>query len=329
MSLLPVTLATWDYDRVRALMDGRIKVEGCDLRHINLSPEECFHRAWAGEFDAAELGICSYLTALARDVSPYVAIPVFPSRIFRHSAIYVRSDRQIDAPADLRGKRIGIPQYDMAVAVWVRGFLKEDFQVAAGDIEWHQGGLETPGRRSHFAVNLPPGISLHNLPNGATLSGMLARGELDGVITARPPSCFDAGHPQVRRLFSDYRQVEAEYFRRTGIFPIMHVIGIRRALVEQHPWLAVSLLKSFSEAKRLAEAELREINALKLTLPWVAAEVQETERLMGSDFWPYGIEGNLGTLQAIARYCFEQGITSRLVALEEMFAPTTMRKLRI
>jgi 4,5-dihydroxyphthalate decarboxylase len=329
MSLLQITLATWDYDRVRALMDGRVKVEGCDLRHINLPPEECFHRAWAEEFDAAELGVCSYLTALTRGASPYMAIPVFPSRMFRHSAIYIRSDRGINAPADLRSKRIGVPQYDMAVAVWVRGFLKDDFQVAPDDIEWHQGGLETPGRRSHFEVELPAGILLRNLPDGATLSGMLAKGDLDGVITARPPSCFDTGHPQVRRLFPKYRQIETDYFRRTGIFPIMHVIGIRRELVERHPWLAVSLLKAFAEAKRLAAAELREVNALKITLPWVTAELQETQRLMGSDFWPYGVEGNLKALQAIARYCFEQGITSRLVTVEELFAPTTLRQVRI
>lgn len=329
MSLLPLTLATWDYDRVRAMMDRRVGVEGCDLRHINLAPEECFHRAWAGEFDAAELGICSYLTSLTRGLPDFVAIPVFPSRIFRHSAIYVRTDRKIETPQDLRGKKIGVPQYDMAVAVWVRGFLKDDFGVNPEDVEWHQGGLETPGRRSHFSINLPENIKLKNLGDGETLSAMLAQGALDAVITARSPSCFDSGHPNVRRLFDDFREVEIDYYRRTEIFPIMHVIGVRRSLVEQNPWLPVSLLKSFTESKRLAEAELREFNALKLTLPWITAEVAETERLMGKDYWPYGLDGNRTTLDAIARYCFEQGITSRLVSIEEMFIPTTLRKLRI
>ncbi|MEA2906959.1 MAG: 4,5-dihydroxyphthalate decarboxylase [Alphaproteobacteria bacterium] len=329
MSLLPLTLATWDYDRVRALMDGRVRIEGCDHRHINVAPEECFHRAWAGEFDAAELGFCSYLMSVARGNSPFVAIPVFTSRIFRHSGIYIRDDRGIDAPADLKGKRIGVPQYEMAAAVWIRGFLHEDFGVAPADIAWRQGGLEISGRRSPVPLTPPPGLSIEPIPDGATLSTMLAAGELDGIVTARAPSCFDAGHPHVRRLFDDYRAVEQDYFRRTKLFPIMHVVGIRRALAEQHPWLAASLLKAFGEAKRLAEAELREVNALKIGLPWVTSEVRETERLMGADYWPYGVEANLKTLQTCARYVAGQGITPREVKVEEMFAATTLKGMKI
>ncbi len=329
MSLLSLTLATWDYDRVKAIIDGRVEVEGCDLRHISVAPEECFHRAWAGEFDAAELGICSYLTALTRGTPDFIAIPVFPSRIFRHSSIYVRSDRKIETPNDLRGKRIGVPQYDMAVAVWVRGFLQDDFGIHPEDVEWYQGGLETPGRRSHFSIDLPERIRLRNLGDGQTLSAMLADGELDAIVTARAPSCFESGHPDVARLFGNFRDVETDYYRRTRIFPIMHVIGIRRSLVERNPWLPVSLLKSFTESKRIAEAELREFNALKLTLPWVAAEVADTERLMGKDYWPYGVEGNRATLDAIVRYCFEQHIIPRPVSIDEMFAPTTLKSLKI
>jgi 4,5-dihydroxyphthalate decarboxylase len=329
MSLLPLTIATWDYDRVRALMDGRVRVEGCDVRHLNLAPEECFHRAWGGEFDVAEVGFCSYLMSIARGNSPFIAIPVFTSRIFRHSGIYIRTDRGIDAPADLKGKRIGVPQYEMAAAVWIRGFLQEDYGVAATDIAWHQGGLEIPGRRSPVPLTPPPGLSIQVIPEGATLSKMLVDGELDGIVTARPPSCFDAGHPQVRRLFADYRGVEQDYFRRTKIFPIMHVVAIRRTLAEQQPWLAASLLKAFGEAKRVAEAELREINALKIGLPWVTSEMQATEQLMGSDYWPYGVEANRKTLQTCARYVAEQGITAREIEVEEMFAPTTLKGMKI
>jgi 4,5-dihydroxyphthalate decarboxylase len=329
MNLLPITVATWDYDRVRALMDGRVRVEGCDVRHISLAPEECFHRAWGGEFDAAELGLCSYLISVARGNSPFVAIPVFTSRIFRHSGIYIRDDRGIDKPADLKGKRIGVPQYEMAAAVWIRGFLHEDFGVAPKDILWQQGGLEISGRRSHVALDPPPGLSLEAIPEGATLSQLLAQGEIDAIITARAPSCFEAGYPHIRRLFPDYRAVEQDYFRRTGIFPIMHVVGIRRALVETYPWLPASLLKACTEAKRLAEGELREVNALKIGLPWVTAEMQATERLMGADFWPYGVEANRKTLATCARYVFEQGITARPVAVEEMFAPSTLKGMKI
>jgi 4,5-dihydroxyphthalate decarboxylase len=329
MSLLPLTIATWNYDRVRALMDGRVPVEGCDIRHFNLAPEECFHRAWAGEFDVAEVGFCSYLMTVGRGNSPFIAIPVFTSRIFRHSGIYVRTDRGIDAPADLKGKLLGVPQYEMAAAVWIRGFLKEDYGVAPVDIAWHQGGLEIPGRRSLVPLTPPAGLSIQAIPEGTTLSQMLAEGQLDGIITARPPSCFDAGHPQVRRLFADYRSVEQDYYRRTKIFPIMHVVAIRRTLAEQQPWLAASLLKGFGEAKRLAEAELREINALKVGLPWVTYEMEATEQLMGTDYWPYGVDANVKTLQTCARYVAEQGITSREVKVEEMFAPTTLRGLKI
>ena len=329
MSLLPLTIATWDYDRVRALMDGRVRVEGCEVRHLNLAPEECFHRAWAGEFDVAEIGFCSYLMSIARGASPFIAVPVFTSRIFRHSGIYIRTDPGIDTPADLKGKRIGVPQYEMAAAVWIRGFLQEDYGVKPADIVWHQGGLEIPGRRSPVPLTPPPGLSIQPIPEGATLSQMLAAGELDGIITARPPSFFDGPHPKVRRLFPDYREVEQDYFRRTKIFPIMHVVAIRHTLAEQQPWLAASLLKAFGEAKRVAEAELREINALKIGRPWVTSEMQATEQLMGPDYWPYGVEANRKTLQTCAHYVAQQGITEREIAVEEMFAPTTLKSIKI
>jgi 4,5-dihydroxyphthalate decarboxylase len=329
MSTLSVTIATWDYDRVRALMDGRVKVEGCEIRHVNLPPEECFHRAWAGEFDVAEIGFSNYLISLSRGTSPFIAIPVFTSRAFRHSAIYIRDDRGIDTPADLKGKRIGVPQYEMAAALWARGMLKDDYGLGSEDMSWHQGGLNSPGSRPPFALDLPDRIKLAPLPEGKTLSTMLVDGEIDGIITARAPSCFDNGHPHVRRLFPDYREVEIEYFRRHQVFPIMHVVGIRRALVEQHPGLPASLLKAFGEAKRIAEADLREVTALKIGLPWVTSELQATERLMGRDYWPYGVEANRKALETAARYSVEQGITTQPIAVEQMFAATTLHGVSV
>jgi 4,5-dihydroxyphthalate decarboxylase len=330
MSRLPITIATWDYDRVRALTDGRVQVEGCDVNYITMPVEECFERAYFhGEFEVAEIGFSPYLIALSRGVAPYVAIPAFLSRMFRHSAIYIRGDRGIDGPADLKGKRIGVPEYQMSAAMWVRGFLLDEFAVAASDIDWVQGGLETPGRRDKFPLNLPPGFPLRAAADGRTLSQLLADGELDGVISARQPSCFIAGHPQVRRLFPDYRAAEHDYYRRTGVFPIMHAVGIRPDMLDKHPWLAASVYKAFVEAKRLADAEFSETTALKIGLPWVTAEFDATRELMGDDFWSYGIEPNRKCLELMVRYSYEQGLAVRPLSVEEMFAHGTLDKIRV
>jgi 4,5-dihydroxyphthalate decarboxylase len=330
MSRLPITIATWDYDRVRALVDGRIRVEGCDINYITMPVEEILERAFFHhEFDVAEIGFSPYLIALSRGVSPYVAIPAFLSRMFRHSAIYIRTDRGIELPADLKGKRVGVPEYQMSAAMWARGLLRDEFAVAAADINWVQGGLETPGRRDKFPLNLPDGFPLVSAADNKTLSQLLAEGELDAVISARQPSCFGAGHPLIRRLFPDYRAAERDYFRRTGVFPIMHAVGIRRDVLDKHPWLPASLYKAFVQAKRLADAEFAEVTALKIGLPWLTAEFDATREVMGNDFWPYGVAPNRKTLELMARYSHEQGLSVRLVAVEEMFPPNTLDEIRV
>jgi 4,5-dihydroxyphthalate decarboxylase len=329
MSRLPITIATWDYDRVRALVDGRVQVEGCDVNYLTMPVEECFERAYFhGEFDVAEIGFSPYLIALSRGVCPYVALPAFLSRMFRHSAIYIRSDRGINGPGDLRGRTVGVPEYQMTAVMWVRGFLKDEFGIAAGDINWVQGGLENPGRRDKFPLNLPEGFPLTSA-NNIALSTLLADGRLDAVMSARVPSCFASGHPAVRRLFPDYRAAEQDYYRRTGIFPIMHAVGIKRELLERHPWLAASVYKAFMQAKRLADAEFVEITALKIGLPWVAFEFDATREVMGEDFWSYGLDGNRKTLEAMARYSFEQGLAVRLLSVDEMFAPGGFSETRV
>jgi 4,5-dihydroxyphthalate decarboxylase len=250
--------------------------------------------------------------------------------MFRHSAIYIRADRGIAGPADLRGKRIGVPEYQMSAVMWIRGFLRDEFGIAASDIHWIQGGLENPGRRDKFPLNLPPGFPLDPAPEGQTLSQMLADGALDAVMSARRPSCFVDGHAQVRRLFPDYRDAERDYFRRTGIFPIMHAVGIRRDVHDRQPWLAASVYKAFLQAKRLADAEFAETTALKVGLPWVNAEFDATRDLMGEDFWSYGMNtANRKVLEAMARYSFEQGLAVRLVAVDEMFAQSTLSETRV
>jgi 4,5-dihydroxyphthalate decarboxylase len=326
MSRLPITVATWDYDRVRPLTDGRVSIEGCEVNHLTMPVEECFERAYFhGEFEVAEIGFSPYLIALSRGVSPYVAVPVFLSRMFRHSAVYIRTDRGISGPADLRGKRVGVPEYQMSAVMWFRGYLQDEFGIAAKDINWVQGGLENPGRREKFPLNLPPSFPLAPAPDGETLSSMLAGGTLDAVMAARRPSCFVSAHPQVSRLFPDYRAAERDYYRKTGIFPIMHALGVRRDVHQKNPWLAASLCKAFTKAKRLADAEFAETTALKIGLPWVNAEYDETRALMGDDYWSYGLNPqNRRTLEAMARYSFEQGLAVRLLSVDEMFAESTL-----
>jgi 4,5-dihydroxyphthalate decarboxylase len=330
MSRLPITIATWDYDRVRMLADGRVRVEGCDVNYITMPVEEILERAFFHrEFDVAEIGFSPYLIALSRGVAPYVAIPAFLSRMFRHSAIYIRADSGIESPADLKGKRVGVPEYQMSAVMWVRGLLQDEFGVAAADVDWVQGGLETPGRRDKFPLNLPDGFPLVSAANGKTLSQLLVEGALHAVISARQPSCFVAGHPLVRRLFPDYRAAERDYFRRTGVFPIMHAAGIRRDVAEKHPWLPASVYKAFVQAKRLADAEFSEVTALKIGLPWLTAEFDATREVMGNDFWSYGVEPNRKTLELMARYSYEQGLAVRRVSVEEMFAPSTLHEIRV
>lgn len=326
MSRVPITIATWDYDRVRPLVDGRVKVEGCDVNYLTMPVEECFERAYFhGEFEVAEIGFSPYLIALSRGDPPYMAVPAFLSRMFRHSAVYIRTDRGIDGPASLKRKRIGVPEYQMSAVLWFRGWLKDEFGILASDITWVQGGLEHPGRREKFPLNLPSDFPLESAPEGHTLSQMLADGALDAVIAARRPSCFMQGHPQVRRLFPDHRAAERDYFRKTGVFPIMHAVGIRRDVHQSRPWIAASVYKAFAQAKRLADAEFAETTALKIGLPWVNAEYDDTRALMGDDFWSYGLtEENRKALNLMARYSYEQGLSVRLLTVAEMFATSTM-----
>ena len=286
MSRLPITVATWDYDRVRALTDGRVQIEGCDVNYLTMPVEECFERAFFhGEFEVAEIGFSPFLIALSRGPTPYVAVPVFLSRMFRHSAVYIRTDRGINGPADLRGKTIGVPEYQMSAVMWFRGYLKDEFGIETKDINWVQAGLENPGRRDKFPLNLPKGFPLTSR-NDVSLSQMLADGELDGVMSARTPSCYSKGHAQVRRLFPDYRAAERDYYKKTGIYPIMHALGIRRDIYDKNRWLAASLFKAYLQAKRLADAEFVETTALKIGLPWVTAEYEAPSRRWGRTSGP-------------------------------------------
>ncbi len=327
---LSISLACARYDRTAALFDGRLGIEGCDVTAVALEPEELFHRAFSTQdFDVTELSMSSTLIQTVRGNCPYVAIPAFVSRLFRHSAFYIRTDRGIAKPEDLKGKTLGVPEYQMTAALWARGILADEHGVAASDITWRTGGMEQSGRRERTPLTLPPSIDCKPIPDGATLSGMLARGELDGIVAARAPSCFGDGTPNITRLFPDYRRAEEAYFRKTGMFPIMHLIGIRRSLVERHPWLAASTYKAFVRAKRLCMEELHQIGHLHATLPWLVADVEAAEALMGKDYWRYGVAENAREIEAMIRYSHTQGLIDRVIAPAALFAAATASTARI
>lgn len=330
MSKLALSLACCDYDRCRALFDGRVTIEGCDVYLAALEPEECFHRAFKHqEFDITELSMSSHTLTTGRGTNEYIGVPAFVSRLFRHSGIYIRTDRGIERPEDLAGKTIGVPEYQISANVWIRGLLSDEYGVKVTDVHWRSGGIEQPGRSERAPLELPPEIDLQPIPAGKTLSGMLEAGELDGMIGARPPSCFLRGAPGIARLFSDVRAAEESYYERTRIFPIMHLIGIRKSIAEQHPWLAVSVLKAFLEAKRLAMEDLAQIGHLYVSLPWAVAERNRVMSLMGDDYWSYGVDANRHVLEVFLRYHHEQGLSKQLLEPEDLFAPSTLDLAKI
>jgi len=330
MAKLRVSLAVAPYDRTRPILDGRVTVDGCEIVASALEPEEMFFRAYRyQDFDITELSLSTHLLTTARGDAPFVGIPAFLSRSFRHASIIVRTDRGIRTPADLKGKTVGLPEYQQTANVWVRGMLKDEYGVDASDVRWRGGGMEEPGRAERTPITLPPPIDLQRIPSDRTLSQMLATGELDAVMGPRPPSYFGKPGVPVARLFPDYRAAEEAYFKKARMFPIMHILGIRKTLHEQHPWLAANIYKAFVEAKKLAVAELQHAGRLAVTLPWLVAEYQATRALMGDDYWSYGVAANRSEFEALGRYAVEQGLAARPITPEELFAPSTLQAARV
>jgi 4,5-dihydroxyphthalate decarboxylase len=329
VSKLRLTLACWNYDRTRALLEDRIRPEGIDLTYLSLPVEETFFRMLRHQdFDVAEMSLSSYVMSLFRPEPPFVAIPVFPSRVFRHSCIFVNEGSGITRPADLRGRRIGTPEYQMTAAVWIRGILADDHGVGVESATYLTGGQEQPGRAEKLTLELPSRIRVERIPPGETLSSMLATGAIDALYTARTPSSYRPGG-RVRRLFEDFVPVEREYFRRTGIFPIMHTIVIRRAVYERHRWVAQSLYKAFHAAQQEAYGDLMETAALKTMLPWLIAHVEDTRREFGDEYWPYGLDRNWQALATFLRYSVEQGLSREMLTPEALFAPETLESFKI
>lgn len=330
MAGLELSIAVGAYDRVLPLKDGSVSIDGVEPVFLHLEPEEIFFRAFREPvFDVCELSLSSSVVKCAEGRWDYVGVPVFPSRAFRHTAIYIRTDRGIGSPADLAGRRVGVPEYQLTANVWVRALLLDEYGVDPARIEWVQGGLEEPGRVEKVGLALRPEIRIEPAPEGATLSAMLAAGALDAIIAPRPPSCFERGEPDIGWLFRDPAGAAAQWYSRRGVFPIMHLLGVRRELAESHPWLPGSLLKAFTRAKQIAVARLADNSAAKVTLPFLEERVAEAKALMGEDYWPYGVQPNRAVLDFFLDHHHGQGLSARRVAVEELFHSSTHEAFRI
>jgi len=328
MAKLNLSVAVGDYDRTRPLIDGSVHIDGVDAVYMTLPPEEIFFRAFRhAEFDICELSLSSFTLKTAAGNCPYVGVPAFVSRAFRHTSIYVRTDR-VKRPEDLKGRKVGLPEYQLTANVWARAILEDDHGVKPSDIHWIRAGIEEPGRPEKIAVKLPAGVRLDDAPEGATISRMLADGEIDGFMAPRAPT-LAGRHPHIGWLFADPIAAGRDYFRRTGIFPIMHLTGVRRELAERHPWLPAAVLKAFEQAKAAALAKLGDTSATKVTLPFVEEQLAAARELMGHDFWSYGVAPNRRTLETFLRHHHAQGLSPRPVAVEELFHASTHEAFKL
>lgn len=325
---LNLSFACWDYDRMRALRDGRVQVDGIDLNYQQLEVEETFFRMLRyREFDACEMSLSSYCVSKFKG-DPFVAIPVWPSRFFRHSCVYINTNSGIKEPQDLIGKRIGNPEYQMTAPAWIRGIMADEYGVPVDSVQYLTGGEEEPGRPEKISLDLPPNIKLDPIGPTDTLSQMLIDGKIDALYTARMPSAYGKV-PQIKRLWEDYVPVERAYYEKTKIFPIMHTVVIRRDVYEANRWIAVALYKALVQSQKITYAQLRTTASLQTMLPWSSAEEEQTRKLMGDDFWPYGFEANKHVLETFTRYSFEQGLSKRKLDPAELFAPETLEAFKI
>jgi 4,5-dihydroxyphthalate decarboxylase len=322
MTDLRLTLACWDYDRTRPLIDGRVRPHGIDLEVKMLRPRVMFPRMLEDkEFHASELSLASYASLLGRGDTSFRALPVAVSKIFRHSCIYIRPGSGIEKPEDLRGKRVGTTQWGSTAAVFMKGMIQDEYGVAPHEMRWFMGGLDAPTQAPLIPFTPPPGVSLELLPDGKTLEAMMEAGELDALFSIYLPKIFLNGSSNCKRLWPNFKEVEKAYYRKTKIFPIMHTIALRSDVIADHPWAPKALYHALIEARDMAVEGLYDTDALRLALPWLLDHVEEAWSVFGEDFWAYGLEANRPTLTALGRYVFEQGLSPRVVAAEELFMP--------
>ena len=326
---IPLTVVVGDYEHVRDVTDGSVRVQGADLTVLRLPPEEAFYRfIQHGEFDVSELSFAKAIAFASQDDPRFVLLPVFPSRVFRHSSIYVRRDAKLDRPEQLAGLRIGVPEWAQTAAVYSRGMLTHEHGVALQSVQWFQAGVNDAGRKEKAKLKLPDGVTCTPVPD-ASLSQMLLDGRLDAVLSARAPDAF-VNHPeQVTRLFADSRMAEKAYFAKTGIFPIMHALAMRREVYQRNSWLARNIVTAFEQAKNNSLARALDVTASHFVLPWVADLARDAQAMLGEDFWPYGLEANRVTLEAFCQYACEQGVAHRPIKPEELFAPEVLSKAKV
>lgn len=326
---LALTVALQEYDHVRDLVSGAVPTPGLRLNFVTMPVPQMFGRFIAHrEWEVSELGLGKYTALKAGGDESLTAIPVFPARIFRHAAFYVPTSSKLHRLEDLAGRRVGIPEWAQTAVTYARGILMHDAGVALSSIHWLQAGVNEPGRREKVALHLPPDVELEPRPD-TSLDAMLRSGEVDAVISAQPPAAFIAGDGSVRRLLADPLAMEEDYYRRTGIFPIMHVVAIRRDVMDVNPWVAGNLLAAFEEAKRRSLARVADSMILRFPLPWVNLRAEQARETLGDDFWPYGLEANRTTLDAFLQYAFEQGVAGRRITPEDLFTPQTHTAFRI
>ncbi len=319
MPPITLTFASGPYDRMQALRSGALRPEGIDLRYLTLQPAEIFWRMLQHhEFDVSELSMSNYLSSLCLPDPPFIALPVFPSRVFRHGYIFVNPDKGITKPADLKGRRTGVPEYTQTAAVYARGLLQHEYGVKPSDLHWVQGRVD------RLNVKLPANIRLERGPPGVELGDLLERGEIDALVTGNNPLSFRRGSPKVVRLLPNYRELERNYYLRTGIYPIMHTVVMRRDVYRRAPWIAKSLYEAFCTSKEMSQEAQRETGVPKLSFAWLGAAIEEETSVFGRDWYPYGIAPNIKSIEAIIQFTWEQGLTSRRLAVEELFAPGTL-----
>ena len=322
MASLKLSLACGPYDRTQALIDGTIKPEGIELNYIVLQPAEIFWRQLQyNEFHVCEMSLSNYNMLASIPEAPFIAIPVFPSRVFRHGYFFINTEKGIEKPEDLAGRRGGVPEYSMTAAVYMRGLLEHEYGVRPDQVDWLQG------RADRVPMSLPESVNLTAAPGGTELGDMLERGEIDFLMTANNPLSFRRGAPNVRRLFPNYAEIEKDYYKRTKIYPIMHTVVIRRDVYENEPWVALSLYKAFAAAKERCYQLLTEAGSPKASFAWLQPMLEEERAIIGEDWFPYGIEVNRPSIGALVQYAFEHGLTEKKLKIEELFAPSTRRDI--
>lgn len=329
MTRLTLTFAASEYDHFNDLTSGLVQAEGIDLNYLRLSIEEIFYRFTKfREWDVSEMSMGKYIALKSQDDTSITAIPVFPSRVFRQSSLFVRADSTLREASALAGKRIGIPEWAQTASIYTRGWLVHQIGIPLQDIEWVQAGVNQPGRVEKVELCLPEGVRYRNEPE-RSLTGMLLAGDIDAVMSAHPPAPFEDRTGEIVQLYPNYREVEEEYYRQTAIFPIMHVIALRADTFEANRWIAMNLLRAFETAKNNAAARALEITATRFPFAWCYAAAEQAKALFGEDFFPYGLEANRTTLEAFLQYGFEQGVCHRRLAAEELFPPEIQSSFKV